>query len=57
MLVHVKKWGNGASIPMPASIAPINRPFVDLEPLLDTMDPVTLHKGNDFGRPMGREVW
>jgi antitoxin component of MazEF toxin-antitoxin module len=57
MLVHVKKWGNGASIPMPASIAPINRPFVDLEPLLDTMDPVTFHKGNDFGRPMGREVW
>ena len=80
MKVHVKKWGNSASVRIPTSvmaaaslsldqavdvreeggriiIEPIRAPTYDLDRLLDAMRPETFHEDEDFGPPVGDEVW
>ncbi len=80
MRVQVKKWGNSASVRIPASvmaaaslsldqavdikeeggriiIEPVKAPAYDLDRLLDEMKPETFHDDEDYGPPVGREVW
>ncbi len=80
MRVRVKKWGNSASVRIPASvmaaaslsldqavdikeeggriiIEPVKAPAYDLDRLLDEMKPETFHDDEDYGPPVGREVW
>ncbi|HEX2802256.1 MAG TPA: AbrB/MazE/SpoVT family DNA-binding domain-containing protein [Phenylobacterium sp.] len=38
-------------------IEPIRAPTYDLDRLLDAMTPETFHEDEDFGPPVGDEVW
>ena len=38
-------------------IEPIRTPAYDLDHLLDAMTPETFHQDQDFGPPVGDEVW
>lgn len=80
MRVQIKKWGNSASVRIPATlmasaalrfdqtvevteedgriiIQPIVSPPLELDRMIDAMDPDTFPEDADFGPPRGREAW
>ena len=80
MRVKVKKWGNSASVRIPASvmeaaqvsldqavdvreergriiIEPVRAPVFDLNELVAAITPKNRHDEEDFGGPVGNEIF
>ena len=80
MKAVVKKWGNSASVRIPAAIMqaarldlddavelreesgriviePVRRKDYDLEELVKRITRSNLHREEDFGAPVGKEIW